>query len=156
MTDEERFFRELPKKRMGSGALLFDDLGRLLILRTTYRQHWEIPGGIVERDESPRDAALREIREEIGLDLAVSRLRLVGLEYLAPGKVATEALMFVFDGGTLTRKERGAIRIAPEEIAEHGFFPISEAVSRLGSILGPRIERCVRSGDFLYTEASYD
>ena len=29
--------------------------------------HWELPGGKLEPDESPRDAVVRELREEVGI-----------------------------------------------------------------------------------------
>jgi 8-oxo-dGTP diphosphatase len=38
---------------------------------------WDIPGGFLEEGEAPEDGARREIREELGLDLAPDRLRLV-------------------------------------------------------------------------------
>ena len=42
---------------------------------------WEFPGGKVNRDEDPRDACLREIREEVNLEIAIE-------EYLARVKHA--------------------------------------------------------------------
>jgi ADP-ribose pyrophosphatase YjhB (NUDIX family) len=41
--------------------------GRLVLLRLTYAPGWRLPGGGVERGEDPRAAALRELREEIGM-----------------------------------------------------------------------------------------
>ena len=43
--------------------------GRVLLIRQTYRNHWGIPGGLLNRRESPRDAARREILEEVGLPI---------------------------------------------------------------------------------------
>ncbi|MEO0768780.1 MAG: NUDIX hydrolase [Cyanobacteria bacterium J06649_4] len=47
---------------MGAGGLFFDSEGRLLILKPTYRNDWLIPGGVVEANESPRHACMREVR----------------------------------------------------------------------------------------------
>ncbi len=44
--------------------------GHWLMIRNTYgRGHWTFPGGKVERGEEPRDAAMREVREEVGIVL---------------------------------------------------------------------------------------
>jgi ADP-ribose pyrophosphatase YjhB (NUDIX family) len=45
--------------------------GEILLVRPSYREGWSVPGGLVRRRETPRDAAQRELREEVGLDLAV-------------------------------------------------------------------------------------
>ncbi|MFT8661370.1 NUDIX hydrolase, partial [Liquorilactobacillus ghanensis] len=51
----------------------------ILIKRTTVKRgkknvfpsFWDIPGGLVERGETPREAAVRECREEIGLQINI-------------------------------------------------------------------------------------
>lgn len=56
------------------GAAIIDR-GRVLAARRTTPEHtrglWEFPGGKVERDESPDAAIVREIREELGCEVAV-------------------------------------------------------------------------------------
>jgi len=42
------YYKSLPMKRMGSGALFFDSAGRILIVKPSYKDVWEIPGGVVE------------------------------------------------------------------------------------------------------------
>ena len=71
--------KQLPKTRMAAGVLLYDEDGRLLIVKPSYRHNWLVPGGIVENNESPWIAAQREVREEIGL--AVSKLRLLVIDW---------------------------------------------------------------------------
>jgi 8-oxo-dGTP diphosphatase len=38
--------------------------GRCLMVRNAFRGSWELPGGMIERGESPRQAAVRELLEE--------------------------------------------------------------------------------------------
>ena len=57
--------------------LVTDDGGRFLVVRPTYSQEWMMPGGRVERGETPHAAAIRETREETGLDVVLDRLILV-------------------------------------------------------------------------------
>jgi len=50
---------------MGSGVLLRNDEGQILLVEPTYKNHWELSGGVVDADESPYDAAVRELKEEL-------------------------------------------------------------------------------------------
>ncbi|HEX8868409.1 MAG TPA: NUDIX hydrolase, partial [Lentzea sp.] len=61
----------------GAGALFFDDRGRVLLVEPTCKPHWEIPGGVVERGETPSEACKREILEELGLHREPGRLLVV-------------------------------------------------------------------------------
>ncbi len=65
---DKTYQRSLPKKRMSAGALFFDEVGRLLVVEPAYKANWEIPGGVVELDESPREARMREAKEELGVE----------------------------------------------------------------------------------------
>ena len=54
-------------------AALTDTEGRVLMARRpTGKQHgglWEFPGGKIERDETPKAALVRELREELGIEI---------------------------------------------------------------------------------------
>jgi ADP-ribose pyrophosphatase YjhB (NUDIX family) len=59
-------------------VLATDDAGRILAVRTTYLgPGWMLPGGRVERSETPHAAAVRETREETGLHVRLDRLLLI-------------------------------------------------------------------------------
>jgi 8-oxo-dGTP diphosphatase len=53
------------------GAMCFIERpdGDLLLVRTSYRSRWGVPGGLLKRGEEPADAARREVAEEVGLDI---------------------------------------------------------------------------------------
>jgi 8-oxo-dGTP pyrophosphatase MutT (NUDIX family) len=68
------YLNKLPKKRMGAGCLLFDNQGRILILKPTYKDHWLLPGGVIEANQSPRQACIREVKEETGIDCQPTKL----------------------------------------------------------------------------------
>ncbi len=51
----------------GVHAAALTPAGELVLVRLTYAEGWRLPGGGRCRHEHPRDAAVRELREEIGL-----------------------------------------------------------------------------------------
>ncbi len=57
-----------------AGGLVVRDGSLLLVRRAIepWRGFWDIPGGFCEPDEHPRDTVVREVREEVGLDVAVT------------------------------------------------------------------------------------
>ncbi|MEN3362138.1 MAG: 8-oxo-dGTP diphosphatase [Mycobacteriales bacterium] len=60
-----------------AGAVVHDNAGRLLLIRRGRepgRGLWSLPGGRVEAGETPAEAAVREVREETGLDVLAGHL----------------------------------------------------------------------------------
>lgn len=41
---------------------------------TTYPEYWDIPGGLVELGELPREAVIRETKEEVGLNIIPTKV----------------------------------------------------------------------------------
>ena len=114
-------YESLPKKRMGSGCLLFNDNGNVLLVKPSYRPGWERPGGVVERNESPKQCCQREVKEELGFDKLIERLLLVDYNGSVPER--TESLMFVFYVGVLPSVEIDQMQLQPEELLPIDFLP---------------------------------
>lgn len=67
-------------------GLARDSAGRVLLIRRRnepFEGSWALPGGFVDVEEDPRDACVREMKEETGLTVAVTRL---GGLYGRPGR----------------------------------------------------------------------
>ncbi|MDR6536480.1 NUDIX hydrolase [Variovorax soli] len=65
-------------KTVSYGVLIFNEQGQLLLAHATGQKHWDIPKGGAEEGESAREAAIREVREETGIELAADSLQELG------------------------------------------------------------------------------
>ena len=132
--------RTLPTKRLAACVMLFDQAGRLLILKTTYRRDWLLPGGVVDPNEPPWLGARREVREEIGLELGM--LHFAAMDWRSSDKEFDDSLHFVFDGGVLTAEQQA--RISPDgvEISGYRFVEPDEAEALLEPHLKKRVMPC--------------
>jgi 8-oxo-dGTP pyrophosphatase MutT (NUDIX family) len=127
----------LPTKRMAVGVLFRDENVRLLIVQPTYREAWLVPGGSVEHNESPLRAAQREVAEELGLILPISRLLCV--DYRPADAQKSECVHCIFDGGTLDAAQRRAITLPPAELQSYAFLALADALPQLDVHLARRI-----------------
>jgi len=90
-------------------VLTFDERDRVLLLRHVEGNDWTTPGGMVEPYETPADAAVREMWEETGLHVGLTRIvgvfggELCATTYANGDKVAWVSTVFVADvvGGVL-------------------------------------------------------
>jgi 8-oxo-dGTP pyrophosphatase MutT (NUDIX family) len=106
-----------------AGAIVFDD-GNCLVVRS--RRRWVFPKGHLEAGESAESAAVREVREETGLDIEIDGpLGETRFEYRDPtGRHRKVVDWFVAHrvGGELT----------PEPIFDEALFlPVEEALALL-------------------------
>lgn len=64
----------LEKRASSAGVALYDGNGRVLIVKAHYKKYWSFPGGIIDAGETPRQAAVRETREEVGPSVDIDKL----------------------------------------------------------------------------------
>jgi 8-oxo-dGTP diphosphatase len=147
------FQRSLPAKRMGAGLLLRDAQGRVLVVEPTYKPDWEIPGGAVDVDESPRQCVVREVGEELGIGATPGRLLVIDYQHPEPGR--TESIMFVFDGGVVDTAWTDQIELAADELHRWRLVALDELSTLAIPRLCRRIDHAVaaaREGQTLYLE----
>src|SRR5512133_4377105 len=98
---------ELPKTVVVALVFICDQ-GTILLVKQNYgNQYWSLPGGVMEAGESLEQAAIREVKEETGLDIQPGKL--IGV-YSKPGE---NALALTFEGKVI-----GGILRADHEIIE--------------------------------------
>ncbi|MDD5715854.1 MAG: NUDIX hydrolase [Patescibacteria group bacterium] len=139
---DSKFYRGLPRKRIGSGVIFLNVRGQVLLVKPSYKGHWSLPGGGVDLNEPPRAAAIREVREEIGL--AIKEPEFVAVDYVRARGVKTEALQFIFYGGVLRKPQVKKIRLRGNEITEWAFFHAASALPLLSMESRKRVVRCLR------------
>ncbi len=131
----------LPTFTLVVAAAIFDGDGRLLLQQCPAHKRnagkWEFPGGKVEREENPQVALLREVREELGLQLDHKALTPAGFaeQQVPGGSIALVMLLYTclsWDGkpegregqqwGWFTHHEAAALDLPPMDRALFGRF----------------------------------
>ncbi len=101
------------------------------LIATQGGQAWQLPKGIIERDEQPEEAARREVAEETGLRGELLRRR-DKIEYWyvwEEGGKRTRIHKFVYF--YLFRYTGGSTRDHDEEVDDACWVPLAEAQERL-------------------------
>jgi 8-oxo-dGTP pyrophosphatase MutT (NUDIX family) len=118
-----------PRKRVSADLIILDRSGRILIVEPKYKPDWDLPGGMVEANEPPAQAARREVHEELGLDIVVGELLCV--DWVAPHGPWDDLLAFIFHGGTIGHAEAAGIHLQDDELKAFEFCEVETVRQRL-------------------------
>jgi 8-oxo-dGTP diphosphatase len=129
--------RSFATPRVAAGAFFVDSQDRILLVHTTYKSYRDIPGGYIEVGEDPRSACVREVREELGLNIDLGPLLVVDW---APNPTEGDKILFIFDGGILEPEHVRTISFPDGEIDGVGFVEDAE----LDTATIPRLARRLR------------
>lgn len=116
---------EFPKHIVSIAALVEDEKGRVLLVRSPKRG-WEFPGGQVEIGEDLFEALIREVKEETGITISVGRL--VGV--YSNIKVMNADIPTMVNFNFTARKVSGELRPSVESL-EVGWFLRDEVLSKI-------------------------
>jgi 8-oxo-dGTP diphosphatase len=132
-------------------GMIIDNDSVLLIKRSKIKRgkpnynalRWDIPGGTVEPKESPRQAAMREIKEEVNCDAEVKKIIFDSYEYDTEKEQGFVTLVY-----HVNLVDSKNIRLDPEEHSEYRWVNISNIIDRnieldLLEYVYPALERIV-------------
>jgi 8-oxo-dGTP diphosphatase len=138
---ETAWFAQLPTVVAAAAALFTNPVGRVLLVKPNYRDHWSLAGGILEHGEPPHVGCRREVSEEIGLDIEPGPLLVIG--WVAPDGVRTRPIVhFVFDGGVLA--DDTPIRLQESELDDYRFVHAADLGRYLPPFISARVAAALR------------
>ena len=104
-----------PKHIVSAATIVLNDKREILLIKGPLRG-WEMPGGQVEEGESLKEAAIRETKEETGIDVEI--IKFCGIFQNVRKSICNTLFLARPIGGEFTTSS---------ESLEVGFFPIDEA-----------------------------
>jgi ADP-ribose pyrophosphatase YjhB (NUDIX family) len=123
------------------------------LVKPSYKDYWSLPGGVVENNESPQIAAIRETKEEIGI--AIENPRLLCITYTSDPEPKGESLQFVFYGGILSKAQITLIKLQESELTEWKFLTLKDAIAFTNKKTALRLPLCldaIRKNSAFYLE----
>jgi ADP-ribose pyrophosphatase YjhB (NUDIX family) len=110
---------------VGADAAVFDDEGRILLVRRTDDDKWGLVAGWVDPNESPEQTVVRELAEEAGVEARVEKL--VGVFFReARADEHPHSTVSVLYLCTMTG---GEVRPLPHEVSEVGWKHIDDVAA---------------------------
>ena len=124
-----------PKHIVSAATIVINEHQEILLIKGP-RRGWEMPGGQVEEGESLKDAAIRETKEESGIDVEIESF--CGVFQNVKRSICNTLFLAKPVGGEPTTSS---------ESLEVAFFPIEEALEMVThSNFRERIEHCLNTG----------
>jgi ADP-ribose pyrophosphatase YjhB (NUDIX family) len=131
----------------GVAAVVFDEEGRVLLVRRSDNGRWTLVTGILEPGEKPSIGALREVMEETAVEAEIEWF--VGAEQLPPHTLLNGDRVTCFCFTFRCRAIGGEAQVNDDESIEVGWFPLDglppmsdfhlvRLKTALGAAAGPR------------------
>jgi len=148
--EHKKWFNGQPRKPMSAAVLFLDEQGKVLLVKSNYRQDWGLPGGVVEEHESPLDGAVREVKEELGLAIDKASLQLCAVDYRSAKDDLIDKLYFYFLGGILDASSISRVNLQADELDEMRFVNLEEARSLLSTWTHQQVAHALSSNNQLH------
>lgn len=133
----------------GSGALLLEDSeGKILIVKASYKDYWTLPSGIIEHQESPIEAAVRETKEEVGITVNPSEVSLFKIVFRRSDFICTYKFIFK---AFLSEEMKTSFALQTDELSEYAFVS-KEDILKADREYTSEITKWAQDNSEIYTE----
>ena len=123
----KKWVKGLPKRFSSSVMLLETSSGKLLVVKSDYKAYWSLPGGIIDPSETPRETAIRETKEEVGVTVDEASVSFVAV--VDRKSEVAETYQFIFKA-PLSDEMRDQITLQVSEIDEYEFVTKKQILAR--------------------------
>ncbi|MFM1652597.1 NUDIX hydrolase [Brevibacillus sp. B_LB10_24] len=124
---------DIPKQKLAVAVMVINPENKLLLVKA-HGRGWEFPGGYVETGEPIKEAAIREVKEESGIEIELTRL--CGIEQ----DLARSTCVFLFQGKPVS----GELACSYEHL-DVGYFSVEEAMRNIKlQVFKQRVIRCLQ------------
>jgi len=128
--DENRtWYNKLPAKRSSAGLIIRHG-DSVLMVKDDYKPAMTFPGGVIDPDEAPRHAAVRETSEEAGLAIAEEHVRFYTVAYIPEDHGFLDRYHFFFE--TVVDDEARAAIAHDDSIEYIEWVPIGDIAAKAG------------------------
>lgn len=115
------------KREFSAGGIVFNDKGEVLLTKHSQNKHWSFPKGLIDPGQTTKEAALREVKEEGGVEAEII------------DKAGYSKYVYTFNGEKifkvvtyfLMKYVQGDIKDHDFEVEESGWYKIEEALKQL-------------------------
>lgn len=127
LTDNLNWLDTLPKRASSATLQLENEQGQILIVKASYKRYWTFPGGVIDPGETPKEAAVRETLEEVGITVLPDEVSFVSVANRFSHHA--ETYQFVFKA-PLSQEQIDGIVLQASEISDYALVDREEVASR--------------------------
>jgi len=146
-------FMERFHKRTSSAVVILRLPDQSVVsIKAHYKSYWSFPGGLVDEGETPRDAAAREVKEEIGLAIDASQLQFSMIVDRTSSRMRTYQFVFEY---ALDYDALDLIKLDYDEIVAHAIVTKRDILEGAGGRSYSQTARQWAAGSRGYQEQAF-
>ncbi|UJD06402.1 MAG: NUDIX hydrolase [Candidatus Nanosynbacter sp. HMT-348_TM7c-JB] len=131
--DIQEFLRTRVSRPASAGVVIYNDKKEALVLKANYKPYWSFPGGWIEDNQTPIQAAVRELSEETGILIIPQRLKFLYIINRVSNIMQSYQFIFEYSGMV---DDFTSIKLQPEEIDDYKFVSREEVLINLNNYGG--------------------
>lgn len=123
-----RWAASIERRASSAVAWLETNDGRIVIVKSDYKAHWAVPGGIIDAGETPRQAVRREVMEEVGITLPLDAFTFESVSHVPHADLGV-FYQFIFSA-KVSDEQVAEIVLRVSEIEEHKLVTRDEVYTK--------------------------